>query len=1050
MKEAKQKSTKAGQLPGGRVLTWLALVGTVLIANAGIMVLELVAGRLVARYLGQSLYTWTTIIGVVLMGMSVGNYLGGKLSDRLPALKLLAGIFLLAAAGCLSILPVNAWMGGWQAIRDLSWPARILTHVSITFLIPCAMLGAISPIITRFALEQIKVPGRTIGLVYAAAALGSIGGTFLTGFFLLTVRGSTAIIGCVAALMAVLSLFYGCAVFFVRSKPAPHEESVADLHESASQTPEQWSGWMKANATVFVSNASFMVLELAASRMATRHLGHSLYTWTALLGCVLGGITLGNYVGGRLADRFAPKRLLSVLFVLSAALCLSVPALNNWLGEGTLLDSLPWVARTFCHAALAFSLPAACLGTIGPVVARMALGLGRPPGNTLGNVYAWGTVGSVTGTFLTGYVLIDVLWPNGTICVLVLVLALMALLYNRRNPAAYATLAACIVAFAATFGPWAPTNALGRALHLREADDENRIYADHSQYSWISVTQNREEHQKRSLRLDQLLHSSVDLSAPELLRYDYQWIYEAVLDKYFPDRRPIAELMIGGGGYTFPRYTEVVRPGSHIEVIEIDPAVTRAAYAAFGLPEDTSIQVAHLDARNHVDDLLRMKQRGVATQPFDCILGDSFNQYSVPFQLTTVEFTRALKGLLADDGVYMLNLIDSFTNGLFLGSVVNTCRQVFPQVYVFSCLPAAMSSRDTFVVICSNRVLELEEMPHQLRQTYAYDGALLPPHALDDLVNRSGNRLLTDDHAPVDNLLASLANTKRSSLGTTTASLLAQGKGKEALRRIRLTMKEDPGNLDIQHHLGATLGRLGDHEGAITAFQIVLKGEPNNHEVHLNMATALAAIRKYEAAIPHYEAALRGNPASVNAHFVLGQYHMTEGRIREALHHLSETVRLAPDHGYGHYVFGKLLARQGKKEEALDHLSKAVLFLPDSKEAHQALGNLLISMQRPEEAETHFRHVLRIAPESLAVHVNLGNLLFEAGKLKEAEQCYVNAIQIKPNLALAHYNLGNTCAALGRHDEAAGHFRKAVAFDPGLAAAHEALEQAGEKSGVSP
>ncbi len=290
-----------------RVLPWLGLVGTVLIANAGIMVLELVAGRLVARYLGQSLYTWTTIIGVVLTGMSIGNYLGGKLSDRFPALKLLTALFALAAAGCLSILLLNLWIGEWQAVRGLAWPLRIFLHVSVTFLLPCTLLGAISPIITRFALEQFKLPGRAVGLMYASAAAGSIGGTFLTGFFLVSIMGSTAIIGSVAALMAVLSLVYGVSAYLLGAKHAQAERPEPDTRAAAEDTPAQWTGWMKANATIFVSNASFMVLELVASRMATRHLGHSLYTWTALLGCVLAGITLGNYVGGRLADRFRSR-----------------------------------------------------------------------------------------------------------------------------------------------------------------------------------------------------------------------------------------------------------------------------------------------------------------------------------------------------------------------------------------------------------------------------------------------------------------------------------------------------------------------------------------------------------------------------------------------------------------------------------------------------------------------------------------------------------------------------------------------------------------------
>src|SRR4030043_2139367 len=83
------------------------------------------------------------------------------------------------------------------------------------------------------------------------------------------------------------------------------------------------------SATVFISSACIMVLELVAGRIIARHLGASLYTWTSVIGVVLTGITIGNYLGGRIADRFPAKKALASLLGISSAACVAVIILNN-------------------------------------------------------------------------------------------------------------------------------------------------------------------------------------------------------------------------------------------------------------------------------------------------------------------------------------------------------------------------------------------------------------------------------------------------------------------------------------------------------------------------------------------------------------------------------------------------------------------------------------------------------------------------------------------------------------------------------------------------
>ena len=189
---------------------------TVFISSFCIMVIELVAGRIIARCLGSSLYTWTSIIGIVLAGITIGNYIGGRLADRFKSVTTLAILFAACAAACLVIIGLNTLVGNWTWLWQLNWPARILLHVTVVFLLPAAFLGTISPVVAKMALERGLPTGRTVGDIYAWGAAGSIAGTFATGYYLIAMMGTISIVCCVAAVMIIMALLYGAG--FLRGK----------------------------------------------------------------------------------------------------------------------------------------------------------------------------------------------------------------------------------------------------------------------------------------------------------------------------------------------------------------------------------------------------------------------------------------------------------------------------------------------------------------------------------------------------------------------------------------------------------------------------------------------------------------------------------------------------------------------------------------------------------------------------------------------------------------------------------------------------------------
>ena len=513
--------------------------------------------------------------------------------------------------------------------------------------------------------------------------------------------------------------------------------------------------WLTPNLTVFVSSLCIMVVELVAGRLIARYVGNSLYTWTSVIGIVLAGIAVGNYAGGLIADRYRPREALASLFLVASAACLTVPLLNDRIGASLMFRQQDWALRIALHVFAVFFAPAAVLGAISPVAATMALEIGKHTGRTVGSVYSWGAVGSIVGTFLTGYLLIA---QMGTVAVLFTVSGILfaaSLYFGARSMLPFVwggVLSACLLAAA---GPWEWTQTIGVRLGFRQAENSRVYFSEESNYSFIRVEEERDEPGIRFMTLDFLIHSYINFNDFNDLRYDYERIYADITRANVASlpggRRPRA-LFLGGGGFVFPGWLLRQFPGAYADVAEIDPEVTRAAFEAFGLRPNLMMAIHNLDARNHIEDLLAQQAAGKDAGNFDLIYGDAFNHYSPPFHLTTYEFNEKARRLMSDDGMMLANVIDVYRSGLFVGAVIHTFEKTFPHVYAFSATPGGPSDsdpRDTFVVLGSLKPLnESSGFYEALRRD------MLTSEHLAVLKQRSRGLILTDDFAPVDNLLA--------------------------------------------------------------------------------------------------------------------------------------------------------------------------------------------------------------------------------------------------------------------------------------------------------
>ncbi len=699
-------------------------------------------------------------------------------------------------------------------------------------------------------------------------------------------------------------------------------------------------------ATVFISSFCIMVLELVAGRLIARFLGASLYTWTSVIGVVLAGITIGNYLGGRIADRFIARKALAVLFTLASATCVSTVVLNNRVALWLWLWQFNWPLRVFSHVSIVFLLPSILLGTISPVVAKMALDKGLAAGRTVGDIYAWGAAGSIVGTFAAGYYLIAMMGSITIIWSISGVLLIMGIFYWSRFKTAYLVVVLVAAAFVTSIGPWSWAQNCGAAIGLREKSDSAILYETESQYSYIQVRRISKVPEKRHFIQDKLVHSSVNLDDVIDLQYNYEQVYAAVTHRFGRGKDKLSFLTLGGGGYVFPSYIEKTWPGSRNDVVEIDPAVTEAALNIFWPRKDTSIRTITMDARNYVDELLMDSDAVKIT--YDFVYEDALNNYSVPYQLTTLEFNERISQIMSDDGIYMVELIDNFDTGLFVGAFINTLEETFEYVYAISNQDVVSASeRKTFVVIASHHSLDLEDIGAEYKGIPA---DVLSEEEMRELRKKSKGIVLTDDYAPVENLMAptvrkeaaeALARRKELlairdnreqavKIVAEIESLLRKSKTDQAIDRLKKVdsklsahcvrmlasnlakqvettdgkYKVNPALADIYYYLAMVLSQLGQKSEAQAqlrfaeqAYREKLTNEPDSHDMHSHLAGIMFL--------------LDGDPAQI-------------------VYHFQRAAELKPDSLQNQVNFIMALETQGQLDAAIAAAQKAITIMQNN------------------------------------------------------------------------------------------------------------------------
>ena len=502
-------------------------------------------------------------------------------------------------------------------------------------------------------------------------------------------------------------------------------------------------------ATVFLTGAEILAVEIVGARLITPQFGVSLYVWSSLIAVTLIALAVGYALGGPLADRRAAQGDVCLL-LLAAALALgSVPPLTG--PVLTIASDYGLRLGSLLSAGLLFTPALIALAMITPYAVRL---LARNPGRlgtAVGGVYALSTTGSVLGALATGFWLVpSIPLPRIFILLAFGLVGAAALLWvvdwMWRAWLTALLLAGTLVAL------WGTDLSIGMIGGTRGGPERFRpLFTGQSLYGEWRVVEAPDTDHTRLLLLNGIIQGGVDASGVSIFPYSH--LMERLLDAWHPAPRRLLLIGLGSGVMA----TSLQRTGGapvEIDVAEIDPMAVELAQRYFGyVPPAGPTRPGRL----FIEDGRRVLNR--RDRRYDAVILDAYAAEALPFHLLSVEAFQAVRQQLEPDGLLLINDREPAGSPASQGlqALTRTLRAIFPVVEVYeSKTGGALDSR--FVVASLSMAVRPESVGVTL-ETGPYRGRQITA-GISPIDDRDG-QLLTDAFNPMEWLDAPVAEAMR-------------------------------------------------------------------------------------------------------------------------------------------------------------------------------------------------------------------------------------------------------------------------------------------------
>lgn len=484
--------------------------------------------------------------------------------------------------------------------------------------------------------------------------------------------------------------------------------------------------------TEFFAGMSVMAVELGASRLLAPYFSSSQIVWTIIIGTIMIAMALGNIYGGKSADKNPnPDRLYARILVAAVWIAL-IPVLGKYvilLISGALIfavNSNFLTIAAFAACMVVFVFPLFLLGTVTPSLAKYTVEDLEESGRTVGTLGAFNTIGSIIGTFIPTFVTIPAVGTSVTFLIFAAILIILAVIYfiSSKTGLKKVVVSSCIFILSCIFG-------YSNSFAFWES---NLVYEGESVYNYLQV---KETDTQMILSTNVLFGvQSVYMKNGGLTGYYYDYAMAAPLMVEDKDPADMDMLILGMGTGTYAVQCRKYFGDMNIDGVEIDEKITQLAKKYFALPDDVNVTTydgrAYLNADEH---------------KYDVIMVDAYQDITIPFQMSSVEFFTLVKEHLSENGVMVVNMnMRGKGEGSINDYLSDTISSVFGTVVTLDV--STNTNRELFASDNPNIVKTLEANTSSLKDASLKN--LMQRASAEIVPYEAGNLIMTDDKAPVE------------------------------------------------------------------------------------------------------------------------------------------------------------------------------------------------------------------------------------------------------------------------------------------------------------
>ncbi len=484
--------------------------------------------------------------------------------------------------------------------------------------------------------------------------------------------------------------------------------------------------------TEFFSGMSVMAVELGASRLLAPYFSSSQIVWTIIIGTIMIAMALGNIYGGKSADRSPdPSRLYARILIAAIWIAL-IPVVGKYivLGISALLiftvNSNFLVIAAFAACMIIFVFPLFLLGTVTPSLVKYSVDSLDDSGKTVGTLGAFNTIGSIIGTFVPTFVTIPAVGTSITFLIFAGILILLSAVYFLSNHtgkkkvvvSALIFVLCCGLGYSDSFAFW----------------QKDLTYEGESIYNYLQVSQD----DSRVILSTNVLFGvqSVYMKEDGLTGMYYDYAMAAPL--MVPDKKAadMDVLILGMGTGTYATQCKKYFGDMEIEGVEIDKKITDLSRKYFSLPED--VRVTTYDGRAYLQ---------AADRKYDVIMVDAYQDITIPFQMSSVEFFSMVKEHLNENGVMVVNMnMRGNSEGNINQYLSDTIASVFENVVTVDV--DGSTNRELFASSSADMQKNLKDHIGEISDPDLRN--MMTRVADNGSVYEAGNYIMTDDKAPVE------------------------------------------------------------------------------------------------------------------------------------------------------------------------------------------------------------------------------------------------------------------------------------------------------------